>query len=74
MNDTELIKRYQLDREGIRFATNVVRAALESDTRRSNPLTPEIKVIITLRYLATGKLQLCSNDDLAHGSLLSAES
>ena len=27
-------------------------------------LTPEIKVLLTLRYLATGKMQQCSSDDL----------
>ncbi|XP_050734738.1 putative nuclease HARBI1 [Eriocheir sinensis] len=64
LNDAELIKRYRLDREGILFVTNLVRAALKSDTNRSNPLTPELKVLITLRYLATGKMQQCSSDDL----------
>ncbi|KAG0718500.1 putative nuclease HARBI1 [Chionoecetes opilio] len=64
LSDAELIRRYRLDREGILFVTNLVRAALESDTMRNNPLTPELKVIITLRYLATGKMQLCSSDDL----------
>ena len=63
-NDAELIKRYRLDREGILFVTNLVREALSSETSRSNPLTPEMKVIITLRYLAIGKMQQCASDDL----------
>ena len=46
LTDTELIKRYRFDREGIFYVTNLVREALTSDTRRSNPLTPEMKVII----------------------------
>ena len=46
------------------YVTSLVRDALSSDTKRKNPLTPEMKVIITLRYLATGKMQVCSSDDL----------
>ena len=64
LSDAELIKRYRLDRNGILFVTNLVREALSSDTKRRNPLIPELKVIITLRYLATGKMQMCSSDDL----------
>lgn len=63
-SDAELVKRYRLDREGILFVTDLVREALASDTKRRQPLTPEMKVIITLRYLATGKMQQCSSDDL----------
>ena len=64
LSDAELIKRYRLDKNGILYVTNLVREALTSDTKRRNPLTPELKVIITLRYLATGKMQLCCSDDL----------
>ena len=64
LSDAELIKRYRFDREGIIYVTDLVREALCSETSRSNPLTPEMKVIITLRYLATGKMQQCSSDDL----------
>ena len=55
--DEDLIKRYRLNRAGILFVTDLVRETLESDTKRNRALTPEMKVIITLRYLATGKLQ-----------------
>ncbi len=44
--------------------TDLVRDTLESDTKRNQALTPEMKVIITLRYLATGKMQQCSGDDM----------
>ncbi|XP_050707771.1 putative nuclease HARBI1 isoform X3 [Eriocheir sinensis] len=64
LSDAELIRRYRFDKEGILYVTNLVREALSSDTKRRNPLTPEMKVIITLRYLATGKMQMCSSDDL----------
>ncbi|XP_050733869.1 putative nuclease HARBI1 [Eriocheir sinensis] len=64
LSDDELIQRYRLDREGILFVTNLVREALSSDTRRRSPLTPEMKVILTLRYLATGNMRMCSSDGL----------
>ncbi|KAK3868984.1 hypothetical protein Pcinc_025667 [Petrolisthes cinctipes] len=64
LDDTDLIKRYRLDREGIEFVTDMLRGALESATSRSMAISPELKVIITLNYLATGKMQQCSGDDL----------
>ena len=46
------------------FVTDLVHEALEKPTIKNTALTPEMKVTITLRYLATGKMQLCSGDDL----------
>ena len=62
--DEDLIKRYHLSRAGILYVTDLVRDTLESDTKRNQALTPEMKVIITLRYLATGKMQQCNGDDM----------
>ena len=59
-----LIERYRLDRDGIVFVTDLVREVLENDTKRSHALTAELKVVITLIYLATGKMHLCNSDDL----------
>ncbi|KAK0143871.1 Aggrecan core protein [Merluccius polli] len=42
----------------------IVRDAITSPTNRNNPISPEIKCLATLRYLATGKMQLCNADDL----------
>lgn len=64
LSDHELIERYRLDREGILFVTNLVRPRLVRPTQNNHVLTPEQKIIILLRYLATGKMQLCSGDDL----------
>lgn len=64
LSDEELIKRYRLDRAGIVFVTDLVRQELSSPTVTNRALTPEMKIIITLRYLATGKMQLCNADDL----------
>ncbi len=62
MHDSELIRRYTLDRAWIIFVTD-----LTSLTPRRNAIAPEMEVISTLTlltYLATGKMQLCSSDDL----------
>ncbi len=66
MHDSELIRRYTLDRAGIMFVTDLIRDTLTSLTPRRNAIAPEMDVITltTLTYLATGKMQLCSSDDL----------
>lgn len=64
LSDAELMKRYRFDREGILFVTDLVRDALQPPTNRNVPITPEMKVLMTLRYLATGKMQQCNSDDL----------
>ena len=61
-DDAELTKRYRLDSECIAFVTNLVRDKLHS--------LIEYKVLKTLRYLATGKMQLCKTASLIQFSLL----
>ncbi len=63
-DDRELIKRYRLDHQGILFVTDLVRNSITPQTIRNNALTAELKVIMTLRFLATGKMQQCTSDDL----------
>ncbi len=67
MHDSELIRHYTLDRAGIMFVTDLIRDTLTSLTPCRNAIAPEMDVITTLTiltYLATGKMQLCSSDDL----------
>ncbi len=67
MHDSELIRRYTLDRAVIMFVTDLIKDMLTSLTLRRNAIAPEMDVITTLTtltYLATGKMQLCSSDDL----------
>ncbi len=64
MHDSKLRRRYILDCAGIIFVTDLIRDMLTSLTPRRNAIAPEIDVISTLTYLATGKMQLCSSDDL----------
>ncbi|XP_056605038.1 putative nuclease HARBI1 [Triplophysa dalaica] len=65
LNDTELIQRYRLNREGILIVVDLVRDAITVPTIRNNPIRAELKCLTTLRYLAMGKMQLCNADDLA---------
>jgi len=64
LSDEEPVKRYHLNRAGILFVTNLVRASLQCGTKRNHALTAEMEAIITLRFLATGKMQQSSSDDL----------
>ena len=52
-----------MDRAGIVYVTDLVRGALESPSGGSGALSPEMSILITLRYLTTGKMQLCDSDD-----------
>ena len=54
-----------MDREGIEVVVELVRDTITSPTNPNNPITPELKYLATLRYLATGKMQLCNADNLA---------
>ncbi len=64
MHYRELTRRYTLDRAGIMFVTDLIRDTLTSPTPRRNAIAPEMDVISTLTYWATGKMQLCNSDDL----------
>ncbi len=67
IHDSELIRHFTLDRAGIMFVTDLIKDMLTSLTLRRNAIVPEMDVITTLTtltYLSTGKMQLCSSDDL----------
>ncbi len=66
MHERELIRCYTLDREGIMIVTDIIKDIITSLTLRRNAIAPEMDVtlIITLTYLATGKMQICRSDDL----------
>ncbi len=48
MHDSELIRRYTLDRAGIMFVTYLIRDTLTSPTPCRNAIVPEMEVITTL--------------------------
>ncbi len=69
----EVIRRHTLGRARFMFVTDLIRDTLTSPTPRRNAIAPEMDVITTLTtsaYLATGKMQLCSSDDLGQPRLL----
>ncbi|XP_033753051.1 putative nuclease HARBI1 [Pecten maximus] len=61
--DKDLIARYRMNAFGIRFVSRMLRPYLESPTDRNHALSVTVKVAIGLRFLATGKMQLCNGDD-----------
>ncbi len=63
MHDSELTRSYTLECAGIMYVTDLIKDMLTSLTPHRNAIAPEMDVIITLTYLATGKMQLCSSDD-----------
>ncbi len=56
MHDSELIRRYTLDRARIMFVIDLIRDTLTSPTPRRNAIAPEMDIIATLTYLANGTI------------------
>ena len=54
LSDPEFTARYRLNKKGFRMLANRLRPKLEPKTRRSNPLSVELQIASTLRYLAGG--------------------
>ena len=54
LSDPEFTARYRLNKKGFRMLANRLRPKLEPKTRRSNPLSVELQLASTLRYLAGG--------------------
>ncbi|XP_067658811.1 putative nuclease HARBI1 [Haliotis asinina] len=65
MNDEELLRRYRLNQQGIRFLLQLIGAQIQPLTGRNHAIDATTKLLVTLRFLATGKFQLCNGDD--HG-------
>lgn len=63
-SQSELIDRFRLDSGGIEFVESLVRDDISSGSHRNMALSSVQKVLITLRFLATGKMQLCNGDDM----------
>ncbi|XP_052806261.1 putative nuclease HARBI1 [Mya arenaria] len=63
--EMDIINRYRFDRAGINYLTQLIGANISPKAARNNALYPEQKILIKLRYLATGLIQL--NDADIHG-------
>ncbi|XP_064642946.1 putative nuclease HARBI1 [Lineus longissimus] len=53
-NDKKLFKRYRFCRETIVLIVDMLREDIESATNRSHAISPEVQVLIALRYFASG--------------------
>lgn len=60
LNDTELIKRYRLDQNGILSVWD----AIAPSTRRMHAASTETKFMATSCFLLTGKMKLCNSNDV----------
>lgn len=63
-SDLELVRRFRLDSGGINFVAGLITNEISSGSMRNHALTSLEKVLLTLRFLATGKMQLCNGDDM----------
>ncbi|WAR05610.1 HARB1-like protein, partial [Mya arenaria] len=63
--EMDIINRYRFDRAEINYLTQLIGANISPKAARNNALNAEQKILITLRYLATGLIQL--NDVDIHG-------
>ncbi|WAQ96676.1 HARB1-like protein [Mya arenaria] len=61
-NGRQLLERYRLDREGIEFLEAELNQFIGPVAARNRSMTVTEKILITLRYLATGGIQLNDGD------------
>lgn len=60
LSDDNLIKRYRVDRAAILFILSLIENLIQPATNRNQSISALTKVLVTLRFLATGKYQQCS--------------
>ncbi|WAQ98403.1 HARB1-like protein [Mya arenaria] len=65
LTNIEIIDRYRLDRDGIDYVENILSRQITPKAYRNHAISARHKLLITLRYLATGPIQL--NDCDIHG-------
>lgn len=63
-SDAELVEGYRLDSAGIHFIDGLIGDEIRSDSRRNCAISPLQKILLTIRFLATGKMQLCNGNDM----------
>ena len=56
-DDFELIDKYRFDRQSIMMICDMLQDDLESSTFRNRALTPNMKVLMALRFYASGSFQ-----------------
>jgi hypothetical protein len=58
LSDFEILQRYRLNKNGILFLNKELSDVIDPNTKRNHSLSGLHKILITLRYLATGSIQL----------------
>ena len=61
--DTECIKKFHLNKDTIQVITNQLKDVLQSATNRNNPISPETKILASLRLLASGSFQAVTGNN-----------
>ena len=62
LTDMQLIQRYRLDRETLEYLEHELHEVLSPATARNHSISAMTKILITLRYLASGHIQLNDSD------------
>ncbi|XP_038057592.1 putative nuclease HARBI1 [Patiria miniata] len=62
LNDEEILTRYRFTRHGVFQVLERVADELESDTRRSNAISPLMQLLTTLRFFGTGAFYTVEGD------------
>lgn len=56
--------RFRLDSNGVNFEAGLTTNEISSGSMRNHAFTSLEKVLLILRFIATGKMQLCNGDDM----------
>ena len=62
--DTDCIKKFCLNKDRIKVIINRLKDVLQSATNRNNPISPETKILASLRLLASGSFQAVTGNNL----------
>ncbi|XP_052790018.1 putative nuclease HARBI1 isoform X2 [Mya arenaria] len=62
LTEMEIIQRYRFDMNGILYLEQLIGNGITPKVNRNNAISARQKILITLRYLATGPIQLNDSD------------
>ena len=62
LTNGQLLERYRFDRNGLKFLEQLLGPRIQPATHRHNSLSAMEKILLTLRFLATGGIQLNDAD------------
>lgn len=62
MTDQQLIERYRLNKETVEFLCELLKDKISPNSFRNRSLTATEKILVTLRYLASGQFQINDSD------------